>query len=397
MPFSLLIMAGPSTIRTSATMESGICRAAPAAGLLAGGFRVAHAAACGFAAHGAAGVDQEVLHVFLVLAEAAGVADPHGEPLAAFDRRRDRLAAQGHLDHVPDIADVHAVAGGAVAIGPDLQVALALALVGKDVHRPRHAPQGLGHLLGNLLDLVEVVAEDLHADHRPHAGGQHVDAIDDRLRPDVGPAGHADDAVHLLRRDRLSTCVQRYSFGVQALSSSARSLMSFCFSASQSASLGVGRVSFGPIALVLGRFLQLVDGVVVVGGRGAVEDFVVDLLGPLSPLAVALVDDVLPHIGEQRRPLGAEDFGHVEPAVVERAIVRGKQFGVEVDLLAAFRGGQLLDDLLHQPVDVLLAGTGGEDRGELLLKLLGQPVDVGIGHRLRAGGPPSASGRPVPR
>ena len=38
MPFSLLIMAGPSTIRTSATMESGICRATPEPAALAADF-----------------------------------------------------------------------------------------------------------------------------------------------------------------------------------------------------------------------------------------------------------------------------------------------------------------------------------------------------------------------
>ena len=41
-------------------------------------------------------------------------------------------------------------------------------------------------------------AEDFHADLRPHARRQHVHAVDDRLRPDVAPAGHLQLAVHLL-------------------------------------------------------------------------------------------------------------------------------------------------------------------------------------------------------
>ena len=69
--------------------------------------------------------------------------------------------------------------------------------------------------------------------------------------------------------------------------------------------------------------------------------------------------------------------------MVERAILRGQQIGLEFDLLAAFRRCQPLDDRLHQPVDVLLAGTGSENWSKLLIKLLRQPVDVGIGNHLR--------------
>jgi hypothetical protein len=53
---------------------------------------------------------------------------------------------------------------------------------------------------GHLLDLVQIVAEDLDADHGPHAGGQHVDAVNDGLRPDVGPARHPHHAVHFLEQ-----------------------------------------------------------------------------------------------------------------------------------------------------------------------------------------------------
>ena len=37
-----------------------------------------------------------------------------------------------------------------------------------------------------------------HADLSAHAGGQHVHAVDDRLRPDVGPAGHVDGGVQFV-------------------------------------------------------------------------------------------------------------------------------------------------------------------------------------------------------
>ena len=49
----------------------------------------------------------------------------------------------------------------------------------------------------DLLDFVEVGAEDLDPDRRAHAGGQHVDARLDRHGEGVGPAGELHGAVHL--------------------------------------------------------------------------------------------------------------------------------------------------------------------------------------------------------
>ena len=38
------------------------------------------------------------------------------------------------------------------------------------------------------MNLVQRTAENFYADLRAHAGGQHVHAVDDGLRPDVRPA-----------------------------------------------------------------------------------------------------------------------------------------------------------------------------------------------------------------
>ena len=46
--------------------------------------------------------------------------------------------------------------------------------------------------------VVEVRAEDLDADVGPHAGREHLDPVDDRLGEDVAPAGHLQDAAHLV-------------------------------------------------------------------------------------------------------------------------------------------------------------------------------------------------------
>ena len=44
---------------------------------------------------------------------------------------------------------------------------------------------------------VEIGAEDLDADRRLDAGEQHVEAIADRLRPDIGEPGELQRGVHL--------------------------------------------------------------------------------------------------------------------------------------------------------------------------------------------------------
>ncbi len=53
-------------------------------------------------------------------------------------------------------------------------------------------------LLGDSLNLVQIVPEDLDADHRANARGEHVDPVDDRLGPDVPPPGHLESGIHLL-------------------------------------------------------------------------------------------------------------------------------------------------------------------------------------------------------
>ena len=106
MPFSLLIMAGPSTILTSATIASGICTAWPGGRRRAAGRLPSFMPAARLRHAGAAALTSRFFTSSSSSRECAVVADAHGEPLAAFDRHRDRLAAQGHLDHVLDVADL---------------------------------------------------------------------------------------------------------------------------------------------------------------------------------------------------------------------------------------------------------------------------------------------------
>ncbi len=58
--------------------------------------------------------------------------------------------------------------------------------------------QGDFDLLANSVDRVEVGPEYLHANVGADAGREHLDAVDDRLREDVAPAGHLQHASHFI-------------------------------------------------------------------------------------------------------------------------------------------------------------------------------------------------------
>ena len=141
---------------------------------------------------------EQVFDLLFVLPPIAGVADADGKSLAAFDGHGDGLSAQGDFDDVLNIAHVDAVSGGFLAVDVDLQIAFADVLVGSDIDRAGNFSQHGRHLFRHFLNFVQIVAENLYADHRAHAGGEHVDAVDDRLGPDISPAGHLHGAVHFL-------------------------------------------------------------------------------------------------------------------------------------------------------------------------------------------------------
>src|SRR5205823_13788224 len=107
---------------------------------------------------------------------------------------------QGDLDRVLDVADADAVAGGLLAVDVNFQIALAHDRLGDYVAGALDGLEGLFDLLAHAVDVAQVGAKDLDADLRAHAGGEHVDAVGDRLRPDVAPAGHLQDGVHFLEQ-----------------------------------------------------------------------------------------------------------------------------------------------------------------------------------------------------
>ena len=52
--------------------------------------------------------------------------------------------------------------------------------------------------LANFDNRIEVRPKHFDADVGPHAGREHLDPVDDRLREDVAPAGHLQDAAHFI-------------------------------------------------------------------------------------------------------------------------------------------------------------------------------------------------------
>ncbi len=81
------------------------------------------------------------------------------------------------------------------AIGFDVEVEAAGDALGKGTGRPGHGLDDRLDGLGELFHLVEILAEDLDADRRANAGGEHVDARLDRHRPGVGDAGELQGPV----------------------------------------------------------------------------------------------------------------------------------------------------------------------------------------------------------
>ena len=127
----------------------------------------------------------------------ARVAHDHAEALAALDGGGHHLAAQGRHDHVLELADGEPVAGECGAIGLDVEVVAAREALGVGAGRARNLLHHALDVARDALHLGQVLAEDLDADRRADAGGEHVDARPDGHRPGVGHAGELHRLVHL--------------------------------------------------------------------------------------------------------------------------------------------------------------------------------------------------------
>ena len=242
--------------------------------------------------------DQQLLDRFFIHAEVAGIADAHRKTFAAFDGRGDGLTAQRDFDDVLNVADIDAIAGRLFAVDVDFQIAFTDDLVGKDVHGTANSLEHLGDLFGHALNLIEIVAVHLDANHRAHARGEHVDSVDDRLRPDVAPAGHLHDCVHFLDEAVFGPSPEEQILE-QNLSLGRASQILQCFRRC---------VTTCPKAFLLGLLSQLSHGLPGVCRPSHVDKFPIQFLDPVAPGVVIRVLDVFQHTAEEGLAFFTEQF-----------------------------------------------------------------------------------------
>src|SRR5207302_4764363 len=112
-----------------------------------------------------------------VIAEVAGVAHLHGIALPALHCSRDLLPTERQADHLLRVAGGEPIAGEGIRIGPDIQVAPPERPFGVDARRAWEGRERTLDILTDALDGLEVGAEDLDRERRPHAGREHVGAV----------------------------------------------------------------------------------------------------------------------------------------------------------------------------------------------------------------------------
>ena len=144
------------------------------------------------------GLHQDPSQTVQVVAELARVAHVDRVALAALDGGGHVLAADGRHDHRLHVVDGEPVAGELVAPGLEVDEVAAGHALGEDAAGAGHLPHQALELAAQLLDLLEVRAEDLDPDRGADAGRQHVDAGLDRHGPGVGDAGDPELPVHLV-------------------------------------------------------------------------------------------------------------------------------------------------------------------------------------------------------
>ena len=102
--------------------------------------------------------------------------------LLPLDHLRERPAADGDLDHRLHVGHVDPVSGARPAVDLDLQVGLADDVEQPDVLDPRDRPQDVDDPLADLLQLLQVVAEELDRVGPLDAREGLLDVVADELR-----------------------------------------------------------------------------------------------------------------------------------------------------------------------------------------------------------------------
>src|SRR6202035_193690 len=102
----------------------------------------------------------------------------------------------GRLDDVLHLADIDAVARCRFAVRLDIEIQAARHLLGIDIAGAFHCSHGVGDFTSFRFKFYQVGPKDLDANLGPNARREHVDAVDDRLRPDISHTRYGNSAVH---------------------------------------------------------------------------------------------------------------------------------------------------------------------------------------------------------
>src|SRR6266851_1832806 len=104
--------------------------------------------------------------------------------------------ANGRLDDTLHLADIDAVARSRLPVRLDVEIQPACHLLWIDIARAFHSPHSVSNLTGLRFKFCQIRTEELDANLRPNTGREHIDAVDDRLCPDIRHTRQGNSAVH---------------------------------------------------------------------------------------------------------------------------------------------------------------------------------------------------------
>ena len=149
-------------------------------------------------------VDQDPVDHFGIVAQLRRQPQGDVEELFALDHLGERLAADGGLHDSFDIVDIDAVAGAELAVDLDLEIRLADDVKQADVFDSGHRFQDVRDPLAELLERVQIRADDLDRVGALDAGEGFFDVVADVLREVEVDARVALELLHQLLFDVLA-------------------------------------------------------------------------------------------------------------------------------------------------------------------------------------------------
>ncbi len=142
--------------------------------------------------------DEHAAQPIDIVAQLAGITHVDRIALAPFDGRCDVLASNRAHDHRLDLGYGQAVSRDLIAPRLEVDEVAACGSLRVDAARAFDPIERAFDLHAHALDLLRIGAEDLDANRRTHAGGEHVNSALDGLGPGVGHTGDLERPIHLI-------------------------------------------------------------------------------------------------------------------------------------------------------------------------------------------------------